>query len=759
MYGHARILTLRTYVCALDAGCVCFVHTTTSSLRRFTTFPQEIVIAMEEPVHIQQIQILSHEYKIATKVEVHVGTPSAGDPEARRCNFRRLGYLSFDSNRRSNFQARELKSVMLNTVAQVVKLVPHRCHVNSLNIYNQVGIIALNIVGEKVPASGAAGFGAHAPRHAAAVVPTTADITLDLQVDRLTAEKIRKLEIDKRTAVTDERYDDAKFYKDQIDKLRMLGKKIAELEAHKRRAVEVEDYSTAKVLKAEVDRLRAAGADSLDAVGAGPGGGGADGGGKGTHQHAVQESRPRIKDPMQLFNRVLPPEERAKQAETILSASQEGIPALHAANFQLQPNVYEPSGSPEVLHSSPPAVLAAAPIQPPSLASFSPLDASPPVRQDVDGPVPLNAYVPHDEKLLPVPARAQGLMEPASQESMPPEEAPPTSGSLPAPEAISGPLTGEAEPFIEMFGEHTARCLFSRNWQLRESGVDEVCKCVIDGSVKGGREASYSVTARLLSRVLKDRVPGVFHAGVRLLDAMVEHIGPEVGERTFQSRIGDAVQRLIDRLGDVNQRVRAVSGESIQMLANHEVCGLGVVASFATKPVKAASAAKPLIGRLEVLNQLVETHGMNVLTVDTVMPIARAGLDHQSGEVRDAAIQLTTSANSHVGDAVEKYLNGLKPALRELLNAEISGEVVAKKGTPGLKAKSKVQSFASAPPPKKAPQSRPAPAATNSGKTGGPAPPAQPSAAVEDDELPPRSESELPGLKKHLVRALSRFGC
>ena len=173
-------------------------------------------------MQIQQIQILSHEYKIATKVEVHVGTPSAGDPEARRCNFRRLGYLSFDSNRRSNFQARELKSVMLNTVAQVVKLVPHRCHVNSLNIYNQVGIIALNIVGEKVPASGAGSFAAHAPRHGAAVVPTTEDITLDLQVDRLTAEKIRKLEVDKRAAVTDERYDDAKFYKDQIDKLRNL---------------------------------------------------------------------------------------------------------------------------------------------------------------------------------------------------------------------------------------------------------------------------------------------------------------------------------------------------------------------------------------------------------------------------------------------------------------------------------------------------------------------------------------------------------
>jgi centrosomal protein CEP104 len=51
---------------------------------------------------------------------------------------RRLGYLSFDSNERSNHQARELKSVHVTVDAQLVRLVIHRCHVNKLNIYNQV---------------------------------------------------------------------------------------------------------------------------------------------------------------------------------------------------------------------------------------------------------------------------------------------------------------------------------------------------------------------------------------------------------------------------------------------------------------------------------------------------------------------------------------------------------------------------------------------------------------------------------------------
>jgi centrosomal protein CEP104 len=84
--------------------------------------------------------------QIPTKIEVFVGFagPAAApdaDPAAVSAavsNLRRLGYLSFDSNERSNHQARELKSVHVSVEAQLVRLLIHRCHVNKLNIYNQV---------------------------------------------------------------------------------------------------------------------------------------------------------------------------------------------------------------------------------------------------------------------------------------------------------------------------------------------------------------------------------------------------------------------------------------------------------------------------------------------------------------------------------------------------------------------------------------------------------------------------------------------
>ena len=59
------------------------------------------------------------------------------------------------SNERSNWKSRELKDVNLgksgkDAAAHFLKLVVHANHVNTINYYNQVGIIALNALGEEL---------------------------------------------------------------------------------------------------------------------------------------------------------------------------------------------------------------------------------------------------------------------------------------------------------------------------------------------------------------------------------------------------------------------------------------------------------------------------------------------------------------------------------------------------------------------------------------------------------------------------------
>lgn len=50
----------------------------------------------------------------------------------------RLGSFSFDNNRRSAMQARELKSVAVNVRASLLRIVLIHCHANTLNAYHQV---------------------------------------------------------------------------------------------------------------------------------------------------------------------------------------------------------------------------------------------------------------------------------------------------------------------------------------------------------------------------------------------------------------------------------------------------------------------------------------------------------------------------------------------------------------------------------------------------------------------------------------------
>lgn len=109
---------------------------------RFSQYPQELTLALEAPARLHTLQLLSHEFKIAARVELLVDEAGAGPLGAdagKPPAWRRLGFLNFDSNERSQFTARELKSVSLSgTTARFVRLLFHKCHANAANLYSQV---------------------------------------------------------------------------------------------------------------------------------------------------------------------------------------------------------------------------------------------------------------------------------------------------------------------------------------------------------------------------------------------------------------------------------------------------------------------------------------------------------------------------------------------------------------------------------------------------------------------------------------------
>uniref|UniRef100_A0A8C2MN64 Centrosomal protein 104 n=1 Tax=Cricetulus griseus TaxID=10029 RepID=A0A8C2MN64_CRIGR len=246
---------------------------------KFCQFPQEIVLQMVERCRIRKLQLLAHQYMISSKVEFYVSeslpeylVPYQGE------RFRRLGYVSLCDNEKTGCKARELKSVYVDAVGQFLKLIFHQNHANKYNIYNQVALVAINIIGDPADFGDESNITSreklidhylgHSPHNEDPALEGTFagrsdyispldDLAFDMYQDPEVAQIIRRLDEKKRDAVKKERYDHAKKLKQAIADLQKVGERLGRYEVEKRCAVEKEDYDLAKEKKQQMARYRA----------------------------------------------------------------------------------------------------------------------------------------------------------------------------------------------------------------------------------------------------------------------------------------------------------------------------------------------------------------------------------------------------------------------------------------------------------------------------------------------------------------------
>lgn len=110
-------------------------------------YPIDLIIQFEKKVILKKVQILSHQYLIASKIEFFIGDCSDENISYEAAKYTRLGFIELSSNERTDYRARELKSVHVDAEGTFLKLVIHKNYVNRLNLYNQVGLVALNVIG------------------------------------------------------------------------------------------------------------------------------------------------------------------------------------------------------------------------------------------------------------------------------------------------------------------------------------------------------------------------------------------------------------------------------------------------------------------------------------------------------------------------------------------------------------------------------------------------------------------------------------
>ena len=231
---------------------------------RFCLFPQEVLIQFTKPVRLRQINIVLHETKIPSKIDIYHFFPKQYNDffaDYNTLTYEKIGYVIPDSNMKSDYKARELKKVFLNENCLYLKLVFHKPHINIYNPFNQVALITMTCLGFDFTPNNIDTFYPNRNKdlnyfsnNMDAYIPNP-DIN-DNELDDVCINKIEELKLQVDNAVKNENYDHAKVLDELIKRIRLLGIKIKNLTDIKVRAIEISDYDTAKQMKNEIERIR-----------------------------------------------------------------------------------------------------------------------------------------------------------------------------------------------------------------------------------------------------------------------------------------------------------------------------------------------------------------------------------------------------------------------------------------------------------------------------------------------------------------------
>ena len=247
---------------------------------RYCTYPQEFMIKFPTEVNIRQINILINESKIPKKIElincIPIGKRNKflmnGDKNINLIPsdfiYENIGFINFSSNAENKYQLRELRKIYININSEYLKFKIHRNHNNNLNIFCQVGIVALDIFGQKKEKK--LRLKKISPMKEKNISNNSDEDSLfeiclngegleekdiDEKLDTKTNEKIKELnkEMDKKKQ--NEMYDECKFIKEQIDKIRKISLKMHILEEEKKESANRNDFDRAQELKADIQKV------------------------------------------------------------------------------------------------------------------------------------------------------------------------------------------------------------------------------------------------------------------------------------------------------------------------------------------------------------------------------------------------------------------------------------------------------------------------------------------------------------------------
>ncbi|XP_072537643.1 centrosomal protein of 104 kDa [Salminus brasiliensis] len=610
---------------------------------RFCPFPQEITLQMVERCHIRKLQLLAHQYLISAKVEFHIGDrlPEPASPQNTQ-QLRRLGYVSLSNNEKTDFRARELKSVHVDAMGTYLKLTFHRNHINQYNVYNQVALVAINILGDPMDFSDMSPISSRdqlieqylsSTQHSSALdgsytgskyesISPLDDLAFDMYQDPEVAHIIRLLDDKKQDMVRLERFDLAKKLKQAIADLQKVGERLGRYDVEKHSAIEREDYDTAKEKKEQMESYRLRVYQQLelhDLLDIG--------------QLQIQRMAGDTSE-----CGVPSPNVRALKDDVCLSETpKKKKPAQHLVQ---EDQITPKKTSPQHTRTTP----------------RTPTSHLP--KTDVTS-------MSYDERPLPALRKRSG-------EQLQPE---PSPGPLDLSTPQSPRATGEPEPLsekaqreaslpIEVYGDSLVAGAYSKTWSYREDALLAVCQKLAEippGTPKAELRGMMRAAIFLCKKALSDKVSSVFQASLKLLRMILSEFvsSHQLGRSEVSYCVEQTLSALLSRTGQSTPRLRTQTVTFIQEIAVYkEVRAVQLVPIELVKPIKSSLPTRLALSRLELLEKLLEKLGTkdSGFTLENVMRFLVGALEHSAASVRELAVRIVQAMYRHHGYAVLNYL-------------------------------------------------------------------------------------------------------
>jgi centrosomal protein CEP104 len=651
-------------------------HTKGWQSARFPSYPQHLILQFQQIFDIRKIQILSHQSKIASSIEIFTGRHSNDNNSLNHNNnndlnniiWQRLGYLSLDNNERSQFKARELKSVYVNARGSHLKLSIKKCHKNAINMFDQVGVIAINVVGNKsgdalapIQHSAAVSNSAGPDFSAEAALSGSSEGLLDAQTEA----KLAELQRSKNAAIAAEDYDTAKQLKVVIDSIRRVTNELSALERRKRQAISEEDYDQAKICKKQIDLLRNKALNGqFDAA-------------------SAQNSRADSNFP-------------AEQAE--FEANQQNSEYSDQRPLKSKPRSVEdepPGGDDRPIRgqksSAPAAELAydERPIGGKAASPKAPKNSRKSAQNNGEER-PIKSSKARDslgdEEFAglsegnyddPNDSRALNLGKKRSQFDEAENGAENGEEQVLAAEPLSAANRKDAEALLDCFGEEIVRCLYSKQWQLRSQGLKSVLGAVEGQALEAEPRQIFINCARIVKRGLGDKVAQVISFANALLELTLAQLAPQIRPEEVRVQLEPIITLLIEKLSSSNARERDSAASLLGNLAISQAVHPAIVVNALLAPLKKKDKDNPLPikSRAKLLLKLTLKLGSNDnfgLNLANLGKFALGNVNHKDAAVRDAMYNIVAALVQLLGRAkVEPHLKELRGSILESLNQRL----------------------------------------------------------------------------------------